>query len=88
MEKLIAIYNEVNAFGRENNLELSIIAPGHISYSMTVEQKHLATPTAIHGGMLAAYMDAILGVAGLSAVAEEGKLVSTCLLYTSPSPRD
>ena len=77
MEKLIEIYNKVNAFGRENNLELNIDSPGKITYKMTVEQKHLATPTAIHGGMLAAYMDAILGVAGLSAVAEEGKLVST-----------
>jgi len=37
----------------------------------------LATPTAIHGGMLAAMMDGIIGVAALSAVAKENKLVST-----------
>ena len=37
----------------------------------------MATPTTIHGGMIAAMMDAVIGVAGLSAVAQEGKLVST-----------
>ena len=77
MEKLLEIYNQVNQFGRENNLELEIIKPGEIIYKMKVEAKHLATPTAAHGGVVAAMMDGVLGVAALSIVAEEGKLVST-----------
>jgi uncharacterized protein (TIGR00369 family) len=77
MEKLIEIYNQVNQFGKENNLDLKIIEPGCIEYRMTVEAKHLATPTSIHGGMVAALMDGVLGVAALSAVAEENKLVAT-----------
>lgn len=77
MEKLIEIYNQVNQFGREHGLELEVIAPGEIIYQMKVEQKHLATPTTIHGGMIAAMMDGVLGVAALSAVALEEKLVST-----------
>jgi uncharacterized protein (TIGR00369 family) len=36
----------------------------------------LATQHAAHGGALAAFMDAILGVASLSAVADEGKLLA------------
>lgn len=77
MEKLIEIYNQVNQFGRDNNFELEIIESGEIIYKMNVLGKHLATPTAAHGGMIAAMMDGVLGVAALSAVAEEGKLVST-----------
>jgi len=77
MEKLLNIYNQVNQFGIENELELSIIKPGEIVYKMKVVKKHLATPTAIHGGMLAAMMDGIIGVAALTAVAKENKLVST-----------
>jgi len=77
MEKLLNIYNQVNQFGLENDLELSIIKPGEIVYKMEVVKKHLATPTAIHGGMLAAMMDGIIGVAALTAVAKENKLVST-----------
>ena len=58
-------------------MELTIIEPGNISYQMEVLPKHLATPTAIHGGMLAAMMDAVMGVASLSSVALDGKIVST-----------
>jgi len=58
-------------------MKLTIIKPGEISYKMEIVPKHLATPTTIHGGMIAAMMDAVIGVAGLSAVAQEGKLVST-----------
>ena len=77
MKKLLEIYNKVNLFGNENGMKLTIIEPGSISYEMKVLPKHLATPTTIHGGMVAAMMDGVIGVAGLSAVAQEGKLVST-----------
>lgn len=60
-----------------NELDLEVISPGHIKYLMPVKEKHLATPIAIHGGVLSAMMDAILGVASLSASCHDGKLVST-----------
>jgi uncharacterized protein (TIGR00369 family) len=44
---------------------------------MEVKPKHLATPIAIHGGVLSAMMDAVLGVGALSASCHDGKLVST-----------
>ncbi len=77
MEKLLKIYNQVNQFGRENNLKLTVIEPGSILYEMEVLPKHLATPKVIHGGMVAAMMDGVIGVAALSIVANEKKLVST-----------
>jgi uncharacterized protein (TIGR00369 family) len=77
LEKIIDLYNQVNQFGKENNLKLTFIEPGKVTYKMKVLPKHLATPTTIHGGMLAAMMDAVLGIASLSAVANENKLVAT-----------
>lgn len=77
MEKLLKIYGKVNQFGTENGMLLTIIKPGNILYEMKVLPKHLATQTTIHGGMVAAMMDGVIGVAALSLVASEGKLVST-----------
>ncbi|MBL4594666.1 MAG: PaaI family thioesterase [Flavobacteriales bacterium] len=88
MEKLLEIYNRVNQFGKENGLELTVIKPGEITYKMEVLPKHLATPKTIHGGMIAAMMDGVIGVAALSLVAPEGRLVSTVeykINYFKPS---
>ncbi|MGB0886997.1 MAG: PaaI family thioesterase [Vicingaceae bacterium] len=77
MQKLIDIYNKFNRFGADNDLKLTIIESGKISYEMKVLPKHLATPTAIHGGMISAMMDAVIGVAALSVVANDNKIIST-----------
>jgi len=77
MEKLIEIYNQVNHFGRENNMILTVVKPGEIIYEMEIKEKHLATVTTAHGGVIAAMMDGVLGVAALSLVAQDRKLVST-----------
>ena len=77
MEKLLEIYNQTNQFGNINGFKLTVIKPGVITYEMEVLEKHLATPTTIHGGMMAAMMDGVIGVAALSLVAAERKLVST-----------
>lgn len=77
MDHLIEIYHQVNNFGRENNMKLTLVKPGEIIYEMEVLEKHLATVNTIHGGMIAALMDGVIGVAALSLVAQDKKLVST-----------
>ncbi len=77
MEDLIDIYHKVNQFGRDNGMKLTIKSPGNIHYEMEVLEKHLATKTTIHGGMIAAMMDGVLGVAALTAVVKDRRLVST-----------
>ncbi|SRR5690554_2474393 len=77
MEDLIDIYHKVNHFGRENGMKLTIVNPGEIIYEMEVLEKHLATKTTIHGGMVAAMMDGVLGVAALTDVVNQKKLVAT-----------
>ncbi len=74
---VIEIYHKTNHFGRENGMKLTILEPGHIEYRMEIEKKHLATQKAAHGGILAAFMDGVLGVSALSLVKDEGKLVAT-----------
>jgi uncharacterized protein (TIGR00369 family) len=77
MESPLVLYNKINNFGRLLDMKFEVTEPGRIIYSMPVTEDILATTSAAHGGALAAFMDAIIGVASLSAVAEEGKLVST-----------
>ncbi len=67
----------MNHFGRLLQMEFTVIEPGLIEYRMPVREEILATVEAAHGGALAGLMDGIMGVAALSSVADEGKLVAT-----------
>ena len=80
---LIEKYSRYNHFGRLLGMELTEIAQGKISYRLTVTEQHLATPNAAHGGLIAALMDGMLGVASLSLVANDNKVVSTVEYKTS-----
>jgi acyl-coenzyme A thioesterase 13 len=76
-QNLLEVYNSMNQFGTDHAMTYTVLEPGRIEYHFTPGQRHLATRTAVHGGMIAAYMDAIIGVAALSSVYTEGKLVAT-----------
>lgn len=75
--ELIRQYIHWNAFGKLLGMDFTILQPGKVAYRMRITQDHLATPIASHGGAVAALMDATLGVACLSSVCEEGRVVST-----------
>ncbi|MCO6500649.1 MAG: PaaI family thioesterase [Vicingus serpentipes] len=77
MENLLNLYNQFNHFGADHNFQLTVVSPGEIVYTMKIMKKHLATPTSAHGGAIAAMMDGVIGVAALSAVASDNKVVST-----------
>jgi uncharacterized protein (TIGR00369 family) len=76
MHPLIEKYNELNNFGR-HHFEFIKAQNGHCHYRMHVLEEHLALPVSVHGGMLAALMDACTGVAALSLSAEEEKYLNT-----------
>ena len=76
-EQLIKIYTQTNQFGKLIGIELKKFESDEIIYEMTISDKHLATPTTAHGGVLSAYMDGILGLAALYVSSENGNLVST-----------
>ena len=75
--QLLSLYNETNQFGKLNGMELLSHSDGKIVYVMTIKNIHLATPTTAHGGVLAAYMDGVMGVAALTSSAKNLCLVST-----------
>lgn len=74
---LILAYGESNEFGKLLGMNFQIHDVGSVEYTLTVEKKHLATPTAAHGGIIASLLDATVGVAALSTVCMDGKVVST-----------
>jgi len=75
--KILEQYDKSNAFGRLFDMNYKIIEAGKIEYKLKVNKHFLATPTAMHGGALAGFMDAIVGVASLSASSQNNKVVST-----------
>ena len=77
MNKILEIYNQINQFGNDQGMTFKVIKPGEIEYRMTILEKHLATLEVVHGGVIASFMDGVLGVACLSISAEENKLVAT-----------
>lgn len=81
--KLIQAYIESNRFGELIGMDFRVEKPGIVHYSITIDKKHLATPSAAHGGVLAALADAGLGVGALSAVSGTNEVVSTMELSLS-----
>ena len=74
---LVSIYNQINAYGRTNGMELQLTQPGQVQYTMAVRPDHLSSPGTCHGGVLAGLLDAALGAAALSLAFTAGELVST-----------
>jgi len=74
---LIETYQKTNQFGRYKGMELTKFEADGIGYRMVVKPEHLATPTTAHGGVIAGYMDGILGLAALYVSSENANLVST-----------
>lgn len=71
---LIESYITNNFFGKLIGMDFKIVSEGKVDYFITIKKDHLATPHAVHGGVIAALIDGALGVAGLSSVYKEKKL--------------
>lgn len=76
-DNLIKIYQQTNAYGKLHGMELLKFEADEIVYKLVVKKEHLATPTTAHGGLVAGYMDGVLGLAALYASSENANLVST-----------
>jgi acyl-CoA thioesterase len=91
LHPIIQQYIAWNHFGDFLGMDFEIQEKGVVIYEMTIEKKHLATPKAAHGGSVAGLIDAALGVACLSQVCEEDKVVATVSLtinYLLPANLD
>ena len=76
-------YIETNNFGRLIGMHFEVISPGKAHYFLTIEEKHLATPLAAHGGCTAALLDATMGVGALSLVYDNHQAVATLEMKVS-----
>lgn len=77
LPEILKLYNSVNQFGMANGMHYELVKPGTIEYHWKVGANHLSSPGVAHGGAVAGFMDAILGVAALSVSAERNELVAT-----------
>ncbi len=70
-------YKEMVQFDNHLGMDFEIHAPGDLTYTLKIEKKHLTSPDACHGGVIAAFMDAVIGVTALSWAVSKGNLCST-----------
>ncbi|MGB0403789.1 MAG: PaaI family thioesterase [Salibacteraceae bacterium] len=77
MKDLLNNYNAQNKFGQLLDMDYQIISEGEIEYKMKIKAEHIAINNTAHGGCIAGMMDAVLGMAALSKVANENKYVAT-----------
>lgn len=74
---LILSYIAQNQFGKLLDMNFKIKDVGIVEYSLKIKEIHLATPNAVHGGVLSSLLDATVGVGALSTVCMENKVVAT-----------
>lgn len=70
-------FKELNTYGNVNGHEYEVIEPGNVITRMVILPEHLNSPGVAHGGAVAGFMDAVLGVPALTAAVVDGNLVST-----------
>lgn len=76
-QNIIDLYRQSNQFGKEIELEYDFLPDDTVINRITIGKKHLATPIAAHGGVMATLADSTLGVAALAISHKNGNLVST-----------
>ncbi|MBW1893732.1 MAG: PaaI family thioesterase [Deltaproteobacteria bacterium] len=70
-------YKEMVQFDDHLGMDLTVHAPGNITYTLKIEKHHLTSPDACHGGVIAAFMDAVIGVTVLSWAVSKENLCAT-----------
>ncbi|HZH86759.1 MAG TPA: PaaI family thioesterase [Brumimicrobium sp.] len=82
-EKVLNMYKASNNYGAFLEMELEILTEGEVKYTLEIKDKHLATPIAAHGGVVAGLIDGTLGVAALTIAGKSGNVVSTVELQVN-----
>jgi uncharacterized protein (TIGR00369 family) len=84
---IIDAYKMSNTFGNDLGMVLRSANREGAFYQLVITEKHLATPVAAHGGVIASLMDGTLGVAALAHAIERHHVVSTIefkINFTAP----
>lgn len=75
-QELLELFQKINNFDKHLNLELNNNSD-KLQYSLTIANEHLSSPKTSHGAVIAAMMDAVLGIEALSHAVSKGCLCST-----------
>jgi uncharacterized protein (TIGR00369 family) len=76
-EQFLELFITINKYDIENGLTFEVHSPGHITYRMTIQDKHLSSPNTSHGAALSGFMDCVLGLSSLSEAITKDDLTST-----------
>lgn len=76
-DRFFELFRQFNKFDKDNGLTFSVLSPGKITYQFEVKDKHMSSPDACHGAVIAGFMDCVLGLAALSYAVTEGNFTST-----------
>ncbi|MBW7867958.1 MAG: PaaI family thioesterase [Brumimicrobium sp.] len=79
--KVLQLYKASNRYGDYLEMDLEILEEGKCKYVIEIKEKHLATPIAAHGGVVAGVIDGTMGVAALTVAGRSGNVVSTVDLH-------
>lgn len=82
-DKVLEMYKASNNYGKFLEMDLEILAEGEAKYTLEIKEKHLATPIAAHGGVVAGVIDGTMGVAALTVAGKTKQVVSTVDLRVS-----
>lgn len=70
-------YKKMVRFDAFMGLNLTVVEPGEVRYTLPIKEDYSTAPESAHGGVCAAMMDATLGVAALSYAVTKGNLCAT-----------
>ena len=76
-ESFQKLYKQICQFDAHLGMDFEIHTPGDVTYRLALTDAHQSSPKSIHGGTLAAMMDATLGLSALSFAVTKGQLCST-----------
>ncbi|MFA5574908.1 MAG: PaaI family thioesterase [Brumimicrobium sp.] len=76
-DKVLELYKASNNYGKFLDMKLEIPKDGEAIYTIEIQEKHLATPIAAHGGVVAGVIDGTMGVAALTIAGKTNRVVST-----------
>lgn len=76
-EEFEAIHKKINSYANDNGIVLAIDEAGIVTCTMKILERHLSSPNVCHGGVVAGFLDTVMGSAALSQVILDKFLVST-----------
>ncbi len=76
-------YTKLVKFDKFLGMKLKVHSPGRITYTLEIKEHHLTSSDQVHGGVISAMMDAVLGVTTLSYSVSKGDLCSTVEFKTN-----